>query len=323
MNTVDSAERRADGTDGTDGTAVFERYRRLLFTVAYDMLGSVADAEDCVQEAWIRWTGGDRSDVADPKGYLVRITANLSLNRLRAARSRRESYVGPWLPEPLVTAPDVADEVERADEVSYAMLVVLETLNPVERAVFVLREVFGVPHAEIAEAVGKSEAAVRQLAHRAREHVHARRPRHTAGPDERRRLTERFLAACSEGDVAGLKELLAADAIVLTDGGGKAAAAVRPLFGADRCARFMAGIGPRFQEQRWLVAWAEVNGAPGIVFRDAEGHVEAVALVEVTDGAITEVLMVRNPDKLTHLRRLMADTAGRGAGHGHDGGIGE
>nr|WP_033301123.1 RNA polymerase sigma-70 factor [Nocardiopsis gilva] len=306
--------RQVGGTAAPDSTEVFERYRRLLFSVAYDMLGCVADAEDCVQEAWIRWTRDDRSDIADPKSYLVRITTNVSLNRLRAARSRRESYVGPWLPEPLVTAPDVAEEAERADAVSYAMLVVLETLNPVERAVFVLREVFGMPHAEIAEAVGRSEAAVRQLAHRARERVHARKPRYTPAPDERRRLTERFLAACAEGDVAGLKDLLAEDAIVLTDGGGKVRAALRPLFGVDKCARFLAGIGVGFQQKSWLVTWAEVNGAPGIVLFDAEGTVQATALVEAVDGAITQVLMVRNPDKLVHLRELGAAVEAIGKG---------
>jgi RNA polymerase sigma-70 factor (ECF subfamily) len=177
---------------GAVGAEAFERYRRLLFTVSYDMLGSAADAEDCVQETWLRWAREDRSDVADPKSYLVRIVTNVTLNRVRALRNRRESYVGPWLPEPLLTEPDVADEVERADSVSLAMLVVLETLTPAERAVFVLREVFGLPHAEIADAIGRSEAAVRQLAHRAREHVQAPlRPRLRRAPPRHRRLPRR------------------------------------------------------------------------------------------------------------------------------------
>ncbi|GAA2013982.1 RNA polymerase sigma-70 factor [Nocardiopsis rhodophaea] len=316
MNTAPRDGRQDEGIGCPDATEVFERYRRLLFSVAYDLLGSVADAEDCVQEAWIRWTRDDRSDITDPKSYLVRIATNVSLNRLRAARGRRESYVGPWLPEPLVTMPDVAEEVETADAVSYAMLVVLETLKPVERAVFVLREVFGMPHTEIAEAVGRSEVAVRQLAHRAREHVHARQPRYTPDPDERRRLTERFLAACAEGDVAGLKDLLAEDATVVTDGGGKARSALRPVFGVDKCARFLAGIGAGFQRKSWLVAWAEVNSAPGVVLYDADGTVRAAGLVEAVDGSITQVLLVRNPDKLAHLSELAAPEKKREApGH--------
>ncbi|GAA3722519.1 RNA polymerase sigma-70 factor (ECF subfamily) [Spinactinospora alkalitolerans] len=290
------------GTESATGrTAVFERYRGLLFGVSYDMLGSVADAEDCVQEAWIRWAGDDRSDVRDPRGYLIRTVTNVTLNRLRAARARRESYVGPWLPEPLVTGPDVAEEVERAESVSMAMLVVLETLNPVERAVFVLREVFGLPHAEIAEALDRSEASVRQLAHRAREHVHARRPRFTADSGVRRRLTERFLAACVEGDVAGLKDLLADDVVVLTDGGGKVRSALNPLYGPDKSARFLVGVARGYRKAR--LDFVDVNGAPGIVLYRDGGDPTTVGLLEADGDRITRIYLVRNPDKLRRLGR--------------------
>ncbi|RBY89923.1 RNA polymerase sigma-70 factor [Blastococcus sp. TF02A-26] len=282
----------------------FDGHRRLLFTVAYQMLGSVADAEDVVQDAWLRWSAADREDVADPRAYLVRITTRLALDRLRAARTRRETYVGPWLPEPLLTgtAPDPAEEVEVGEQVSLALLVVLETLSPLERAVFVLREVFGVPAAEVASVLGRSEAAVRQVAHRAREHVAARRPRFDADRAAQREVTERFLAAAVGGDVDALLDVLAPGAVLLTDGGGRAKAALRPITSAGKVARFLAAVGPGGAAMPGVrLEFAEVNGEPGIVAWTAEGPLMATTLV-VSGGRVEQVLVFRNPDKLAGLR---------------------
>ncbi|WP_017592779.1 RNA polymerase sigma-70 factor [Nocardiopsis potens] len=286
------------------GEEVFERHRRLLFAVAYDMLGSVHDAEDCVQEAWLGWHRADRAAVGEPRAYLVRAVTNRALNKVRSAKARRETYIGPWLPEPLGAAPDAAERAERAEEVSYALLVVLETLGPVERAVFVLREVFGFPHAEIAAAVDRSEQAVRQIAHRARAHVRERRPRYAPDDAERRRLTERFLAASLQGDVAGLKALLAEDVRLVSDGGGKRKAALRPILGADKCARFLAAIGPGYSGFR--LEEAVVGGEPAGLLRGSDGEVDAMLAMEVSDGLITRVLVLRNPDKLGGFRTSAA-----------------
>ena len=282
----------------------FEAHRRLLFTVAYQMLGSVADAEDTVQDAWLRWSAADRDDVADPRAWLVRTTTRLALDRLTSARARRETYVGPWLPEPLLTdrAGDPADDAVLGDEVSLALLVVLETLSPAERAVFVLREVFGVPAAEVAAALGRSEAAVRQLGHRAREHVAARRPRFDPDRRAHREVTERFLAACLGGDVDALVAALAPGAVLVTDGGGRAKAALRPITGADKVARFLAAVvsgGASLPGLR--VGLAEVNGLPGVAAWTDEGPYVAVSLV-VTGGLVQQVLVVLNPDKRSGLR---------------------
>src|SRR5919107_4038631 len=214
----------------------FVTHRSLLFTVAYEMLGSAADAEDVVQESWLRWADVDQSEVLNPRAYLLRIVTRQALNRLRTLARRREEYVGEWLPEPLPTSPDVAEDVEFAESVSIAMLTVLETLGPTERAVFVLREVFDVPYDEIATAVGRSAAAVRQIAHRAREHVAARRPRTTVSRAEQQQVVDRFLAAVTAGDVHGLLEVLAPDVVVVADSGGLAPAARRPITGSKRVA---------------------------------------------------------------------------------------
>jgi RNA polymerase sigma-70 factor (TIGR02957 family) len=280
----------------------FDRHRRLLFGVAYQMLGSVADAEDAVQDAWLRWSAADRDDVADPKAYLVQVTSRLALDRLRAARTRRETYVGPWLPEPLLTQPaGPEDAAELGEQVSLALLVVLETLSPLERAVFVLRDVFGMPVAEVAAVLDRSEAAVRQLAHRAREHVEARRPRFDADRRAQREVTERFLAACAGGDIDALIAVLAPDVVVVTDGGGQVTAARRPVHGAANAARFLIGVvaqGLAIPGLRTEIA--DVNGMPGIVaWADGEPLI-AVSLV-VADGRIEQVLTVRNPDKLVGL----------------------
>src|SRR4051794_18520024 len=220
-------------------TEPFLEHRSLLFTVAYEMLGSAADAEDVVQETWLRWADADRSGVQDPRAYLVRIVTRQALNRLRTLARRREDYVGEWLPEPLLTAPDVAEDVELAESVSLAMLTVLETLTPTERAVFVLREVFDLPYDEIAEVVDKTTAAVRQVARRAREHVAARRPRIKVDASEQQRVVEQFLAALTSGDVRGLMDVLAPDVVVVADGGGHVAAARHPVIGAKPVAAFL------------------------------------------------------------------------------------
>jgi RNA polymerase sigma-70 factor (TIGR02957 family) len=295
----------------TDVLGVFDGHRRLLFSVAYQMLGSVADAEDTVQDAWLRWSAGDRDDVADPRAYLVQVVTRLALDRLDSARARRESYVGPWLPEPLLThpvaaAPAPADPTEAAElgeQVSLAVLVVLETLSPAERAVFVLREVFGLPVAEAAAALGRSEAAVRQMAHRAREHVQARRPRFDTDRGAQREVTERFLAACAGGDVEALLAALAPDAVLVSDGGGKAKAALRPITGADKVARFAVGIAGQGMALPGLrIEIADVNGSPAVVAWVDEEPLMTMSLV-VADGRIEQVLVVRNPDKLAGLVR--------------------
>ncbi|SFO20566.1 RNA polymerase sigma-70 factor, ECF subfamily [Geodermatophilus obscurus] len=288
----------------TDLLPVFDAHRRLLFGVAYRMLGSVADAEDTVQDAWLRWSAADRGDVADPRAWLVRTTTRLALDRLTSARARRETYVGPWLPEPLLTdtAGDPADDAVLGEQVSLALLVVLESLSPAERAVFVLREVFALPVVEVAGVLGRSEAAVRQLAHRAREHVAARRPRSVAGRQEHREVTERFLAACLGGDVDALLAALAPDAVLLTDGGGRTKAALRPIAGADKVARFLAAVAGEGASSPGLrLELAEVNGLPGVAAWTDAGPFVAMSL-GVADGLVHQVLVVLNPDKLTGLR---------------------
>lgn len=272
-----------------------------MFGVAYRMLGTVSDAEDVLQDAWLRWSQATGS-ISKPGAYLARTVTNLSLNRLTSAAARREEYVGPWLPEPLVgTVPDVADEVELSESVSLAMLVVLESLSPLERAVFVLRDVFGYPLREVAEILGRSEEAVRQLAHRAKSHIVARRPRFDTTEEEQRRVTEEFLAACISGDVDRLLELLAPDVEVWTDGGGKVSfAAQRPVRGAKNAAWGAMEIFRRLPDAAANVA--VVNGHPGFVVTSS-GAIDSVACLEVTNGRITAVRVIRNPDKLRHLSR--------------------
>ena len=285
---------------------VFEAHRDLMFAVAYRMLGSIADAEDAVQDAWLRWSAEPRADVASPRAYLSRVIANTALNRLRSARARREAYVGPWLPEPLLTdvGPDATERAELAESVSLAMLVVLESLTPDERAVFVLREVFGFSYAEIGAALGRSDAAVRQLAHRAREHVQARRPRFEVDWDQQREVTDRFLAAAAGGDIGGLVSVLAPDVTLLTDGGGKARAALRPITGADKVARFAIAISSRpymgVEIADMSMANAEINGTPGTLISVGGRPIAALTLV-VSGGRVTAIQLVSNPDKLTAL----------------------
>lgn len=286
-----------------DAADLFVALRPLLFTVAYELLGSAADADDVLQDSWLRWAEVDLAQVRDPKAYLVRTVTRQALNRMRTVERRRESYVGPWLPEPLITAPDVADDVELAESVSLAMLVVLDTLSPLERAVFVLREVFGFEVAEVAAATDRSPAAVRQLAHRAREHVRARRPGSSTG-EEAGRVAAAFFAAAATGELKELLELLAPDVVLLSDGGGKKSAALRPITGADKVARFLLGVRP--DEADYAVEWRLVNGAPAAVIR-LHGELDSVVAARVHDGRVTEIFFVRNPDKLVGLgaeRRL-------------------
>ncbi|WP_407652761.1 RNA polymerase sigma-70 factor [Amycolatopsis cynarae] len=281
---------------------VFHRHRPLLFSVAYRVLGTAADAEDAVQDAWIKWSAADRSQVADPKAYLTRIVSNLALERLRSTRHKRETYVGPWLPEPILTSADSAESVVDAESVSMAMLVVLETLSPLERAVFVLKEVFGFSHAEIAEAVERSEAAVRQAAHRAREHVRARRPRFTVDRSRQREVTERFFAATTSGDVNALMELLSPDVTLWTDGGGKVRQATRPVVGAATVADWFAAIGTvayqGIEPADRHAGLAEINGGPGIVFSAPDRVIATLTFDFDADGRITAIHNVANPDKL-------------------------
>jgi RNA polymerase sigma-70 factor (TIGR02957 family) len=285
---------------------VFEAHRDLMFAVAYRMLGTVADAEDAVQDAWLRWSAEPRSDVATPRAYLVRVVANTALNRLRTARSRREAYIGPWLPEPLLTqsGPDTEERTELAESVSLAMLVVLESLTPEERAVFVLREVFGFSHAEIGATLGRSAPAVRQLAHRAREHVQARRPRFDVDTGQQREVTERFLAAAAGGDFGGLVTVLAPDVTLLTDGGGKARAALRPITGAAKVARFMVAVTHKpymgIEIADMTVTLTEINGTPGFLVTAGGRPITALTLV-ISGGRITELQLIANPDKLAAL----------------------
>ena len=240
--TTGAAEPLAGGGRMDRVTEAFVAYRNLLFTVAYELLGSAADAEDVLQETWLRWAGVDLGTVRDQRAYLVRITTRQALSLLRTLGRRKESYVGPWLPEPLLTAPDVAEDVELADSVSMAMLLVLETLTPTERAVFVLREVFDLAYDEIAGAVGKSPAAVRQIAHRARAHVAARRPHAVVSPAQTRDALEAFQRAAETGDLQHLLDLLAPDVVFLSDGGGVVPAALAPVAGADTVARILGRI---------------------------------------------------------------------------------
>ncbi|WP_109208526.1 MULTISPECIES: RNA polymerase sigma-70 factor [Microbacterium] len=275
----------------------FVAHRSLLFTVAYEMLGSAADAEDVLQESWLRWAAVDRGTVQEPRAYLVRIVTRQALNHLRTVSRRREEYVGEWLPEPLLTSPDVADDVELAENLSIAMLTVLETLGPAERAVFVLREVFDVPYDEIADAVGKTPAAVRQIAHRAKDHVAARRPRVRVVPAEHVEVVERLVVALNTGDLQGLMDVLAPEVVSVADGGGKVrGAARRPVVGADKLARYL--VGGMAKVEGMLVASSTwVNGQPGIRM-ELDGQLVGVVSLTVEGGRITQVYSIANPDKL-------------------------
>ena len=277
----------------------FVTHRGLLFTVAYEMLGSAVDAEDVVQETWLRWADVDHAGVRDPRSYLVRMVTRQALNRLRTVSRQREDYIGEWLPEPLLTSPDVAEDAELAENVSIAMLTVLETLGPAERAVFVLHEVFETPYDEIAEVVGKTPAAVRQIAHRARAHVAARRPRTQVGRAEQEATFRKFMAAVTSGDVQGLMEVLAPDVVLIADGGGLVPAARKPLVGAERVMAFLARVSDLSD---LVVTTTWLNGMPGARFNVA-GDDTAVSLV-IENELITRIYAIRNPKKLGRLEEV-------------------
>ena len=300
-----------------DAAGVFDEHRGLLVSVAYRIHGSVSDAEDAVQEAWLRWSNVDHSEVDDPRAYLVRVTTRLAIDRLRRAKARRESYVGPWLPEPILTRHDVAEDAAMAESVSMAMLVVLETLSPLERAVFVLREAFGMPHTEIDDVLGRKEEAVRQLARRARDHVRERRTRFDADETEQRRVTERFLEAASGGDLEGLMEVLSPGVTLVADGGGRALALRRPVRGADKVARFLVAVATEERVARFLASVgsepsgevsvhpARINGGAGVVVTSGDEPISALVL-DISEGVVQTIHLVANPEKLAGVRAVEA-----------------
>ena len=301
--------------EGRNSARLFDEHRDLLMSVAYRVLGSVADAEDAVQEAWLRWSGVDPSEVTDPRAFLVRVTTRLAIDRLRRAKARRESYVGPWLPEPILTGRDVAEDVALAESVSMAMLVVLETLSPLERAVFVLREAFGMPYAEIADTLGRKEEAVRQLGRRARDHVQERKSRFEADQSAQRRVTERFLEATSSGDLDDLMRVLAPGVTLVADGGGRALAPRRPVRGAEKVARFLLAVATEERTARFLrsvgaepsldvrVHLAQVNGEPGVVVTSGGRPISALVL-DVAGDLVQTIHLVANPEKLAGVRGI-------------------
>lgn len=293
-------------------TEIFEAHRPLLTGVAHRVLGDRAEAEDVVQETWLRWRSVDHTAVEDPRAYLVTTASRLAIDRARSARARRESYVGEWLPEPAAPEADSEQRAETADSVGFALLVVLQTLSPLERAVFVLREAFAFPYAEVADVVGRSEATTRQLSRRAREHVQAQRPRFAPDRAEHRRITERFLTASLEGDLDGLMELLTEDAVFVADSGGRTKAPLHALQGRDKVARFLTAIAARadrFLESAGLpgdtpfgLAPTDSGGTPAVVMH-ADGMALMLFTAEIDGGRIRRVLMVSNPDKLTRVHR--------------------
>ncbi|WP_214110099.1 RNA polymerase sigma factor SigJ [Acrocarpospora catenulata] len=294
------------------GEETFAEHREILVGVAYRILGSVVEAEDVVQEAWLRWAEVDAGVVENVRAFLVRVTTNLAIDRLRRLKARRETYVGPWLPEPVSTEGGGVERAELADSVELAMLVVLETLSPLERAVFVLREVFGFSHAEIGEAIGRAEPAVRQLARRARGHVQERRPRFDVDPVERRAVTERFIGACAGGDLKGLMELLAKDVTLVTDSGGRIRAPRRVIAGPEKVARFLLAVSSDEGIDHFLrsaglargtsfeLAVREMNGAPALVV-SADGNAVSVLSLVVADGRVETIYLMANPEKIAHL----------------------
>jgi RNA polymerase sigma factor (sigma-70 family) len=280
-------------------------------------LGSVSDAEDAVQETYLRWSKVDPAQVSNPRAFLVRVTTRLAIDRLRRAKTRRETYVGPWLPEPILTSRDVAEDVALAESVSMAMLVVLETLSPLERAVFVLREAFGMPYAEIADVLGRKEEAVRQLGRRARDHVQERRSRFDTDESEQRRVTERFLQATSTGDLEALVAVLSPEVTLVADGGGRALAPRRPVRGAEKVARFLLTVATEERMARFLrsvgsepivadlrVRVAPVNGGPGILVVSGDRPISALVL-DVSEGVVQTIHLVANPEKLAGVRGIV------------------
>ena len=283
---------------------LYRELRPFVFSIAYRMLGTASEAEDVVQESFLRFHRAGGDEIRAPKSFLATVATRLSIDRLRSARARREQYFGTWLPEPIVTDDELEarDEADTADSLSLAFLVLLESLTPVERAVFLLREVFEYDYGEIARIVGKREDNVRQIAARARRHVDERRPRFDASRAERERLAQRFFAAASEEDREALAELLAPDVVFYGDGGGKVKGAIpRPVFGRDRVARLLLGFARTGEELGLRVHPAEVNGQPGFVVLTPDGAPFSVMALDIADGVITAVRSIVNPDKLGHL----------------------
>jgi RNA polymerase sigma-70 factor (ECF subfamily) len=281
----------------------FDRYRPLLFSIAYRMLGSVMEAEDIVQEAFVRWQGASEGEVRSPRAYLSAVVTRLCIDQLRSARVRREEYVGPWLPEPLPEEPDIADTAALNESLSMAFLVLLESLTPTERAVFLLREVFDYDYGEISHLVGKSEANCRQIARRARGYIAAQRPRFERSPEQEERLTESFLEACMDGDMEGLLGLLAEDIILWSDGGGKVRAALNPIRGSDKVARFFMGILGK-APPGLVVRQTKVNGQPGIIGYYADGQPQSVTTFDIADECIRAIHILVNPEKLGNVPDL-------------------
>ncbi|GGL00914.1 RNA polymerase sigma-70 factor [Nocardia jinanensis] len=280
-------------------TEAFLAQRNLLFTVAYEMLGSAADAEDVLQETWLRWMKVDHDQISDQRAYLVRITTRQALNRLRTMKRRRESYIGPWLPEPMLTTPDAAENVELAESMSMALMLILETLSPTERAVFVLREVFEFDYDEIAAAVDKSPAAVRQIAHRARRHVDARRPREVVSASRARAALESLRLALETGNPQALLDVLAPQVVLISDGGGVKRAALRPVVGAEMVVRYLLG-GIAKTDAAITTEATMVNGSPALAFR-VDGDIDGIMAAQVETGRITGLYFIRNPQKLTRI----------------------
>jgi RNA polymerase sigma-70 factor, ECF subfamily len=287
--------------------STFETHRPLLFGIAYRMLGSAMEAEDMVQEAWLRYQAVDATTVQSPKAFLGTIVTRLCLDRLKAAQTQREEYIGPWLPEPLLTSEaasgsDSLNRVIQMETISMAFLLVMERLNPYERAVFLLREVFDYDYDEIATMIGKDEAACRQIFHRAKQHVHAHRPRFTSTPDEQQRVIQEFMVACSTGDMQGLMALLAPEVISWSDGGGKASAATRPVYGAEKVAKFILGILKRAADYEVAIRIdvKQINAELGILMYVNEVLFEVI-VPEIANGQIQTIRFIVNPDKLRHI----------------------
>jgi RNA polymerase sigma-70 factor (ECF subfamily) len=288
-----------DHDAGHEPTRVFEEHRSTLIGAAYRILGSRVEAEDAVQDAWIRWSGVDHDTIDEPRAFLLTVTTRLALNRLRQLARRKESYVGPWLPEPVATDPRADGEkaTQLADEVSMAMLIVLESLSPLERAAFVLTEVFGMSAPEVAGALDRSPAAVRQLVHRARSHVESRQPRELVSAERHREITERFMAAAAGGDITALMEVLSPDVVLVTDGGGIRQAALRPIHGSDKVLRWLGGTLGKPETALIEFELRQVNGELAIIALNPDG-IDGVIFVTVEDDRITALHGIRNPEKL-------------------------
>jgi RNA polymerase sigma-70 factor (ECF subfamily) len=286
--------------DEPDHAVIFYTYRDLLLGLAYRMLGSVHDAEDVVQDAWLRWAEVDTATVMEPRAFLVKVTSRLAIDRLRKVQVQRAAYAGPWLPEPMLISPDAGEALEKAESLSMALMVVLERLSPLERAVFVMREAFDFGYTEIAEALGRNESAIRQLAHRARDHVTERHPRFTADHATLRKATTRFMNACVDGDMTSLLEILSPSVELVADSGGLARAPQRVIFGQDKTARFLVSAWQKAALDNPAVRLVELNASPAIIVTSA-GVLVSAFMLEVVDGVVQRIYLIANPGKLTHL----------------------